>query len=134
VPHHPAFLGGGDTLTGARLVEVRPGVAVPADQRLELSPNHGIRGEVREERLAYLVRNVTVRLYAGGELVRETVTDGRGRYDLGGLRPGSYRVAFLDEGDRPGGRYRPQWAGGGSAVEMPEDRDVQVDAVLVPAA
>jgi hypothetical protein len=133
VRHHPAFLGGGDRLSQARLVDVASGAPVRVDQRLELSPIHVVRGSVREARRQYPVRNVTVRLFAGGELVRETHTDDQGRYDFGGVRPGDHQVAFLDETARPGGAYLGQWAGSGATLAMTEDRDLVVDAVLVPA-
>jgi hypothetical protein len=134
VRHHPAFLGGGDRLSQARLVDVAPGAPVRIDQRLELSPIHGIRGSVREARRQYPVRNVTVRLFAGGELVRQTHTDDQGRYDFGGVRPGDHQVAFLDETARPSGSYPGQWAASGAPLAMTEDGDLVVDAVLVPAA
>jgi hypothetical protein len=133
VRHHPAFLGGGDRLSQAPLVDVVPGAPVRIDQQLELSPIHGIRGSVREARRQYPVRNVTVRLFAGGELVRQTHTDDQGRYDFGGVRPGDHQVAFLDETARPSGSYLGQWAASGAPLAMTEDGDLVVDAVLVPA-
>jgi hypothetical protein len=133
VRHHPAFLGGGDRLSQARLVDVVPGAPVRVDQRLELSPIHVVRGSVREGRRQYPVRDVTVRLFTGGELVRQTHTDDQGRYDFGGVRPGDHQVAFLDETARPSGSYLGQWAGSAAMLAMTEDRDLVVDAVLVPA-
>jgi hypothetical protein len=134
VRHAPVFLGGTEGLSGARLVDVGPDRPVRADQRLELSPNHGIRGSVREPRRTYPVRNIAVRLYADGQLVRQALTDDQGRYDLGGLRPGAFRLAFVDETRRVTGQYPPAWAGGDGAVSMPEDRDLVVDVVLPSAS
>jgi hypothetical protein len=118
VRHQPAFLGGADVLSGARLVDVAGGGAVVvADQQLDLSPNERLLGSVREDRApGYPIKDVSVRVFVGGELTRQTFTDGNGRFDVGGLRPGEYVVAFLDELPRNGGPFGSAWATAGAVV------------------
>lgn len=95
------------------------------------TPTPAIAGTVTNSSGGAPVKGTEVAVYAdtAETLVKRTFTDATGKYDIGGLAPGSYRIRMSDAAWYPGAS---SWATA-STIQVVANQTTTVDAVISPA-
>lgn len=144
--HTPSFFDNAAVASKATVVHVGAQQTTTVDPHVEVAPNFTIHGKLTLANPegagagggtsgSLPVKDITVRLYIGGELTRETTSNSVGDFDLGGVAPGEYTLAYVDNSARdPFPGYQSKWFLGGDHPQtftVTADQSVDASTTLV---
>jgi len=109
-----AWFDGEDSFASATDIPIRPGTSAAVTMTLQVRPQSGIVGTIRDDAGAPLP-GMVAQVFSRSGFVRSTTTSSAGAYLVTGLSGGTYWVRFVD----PSGRHLPQWFDGAGS---PADR------------